>query len=183
MQKSFNKHAIQTMNSSFFNNHNHCNITLLSFNIVRNILKVPPDRRSPSPDQERRYGHRMAPPPAQDRYGRSSRYYNEREMDRFSPQRRRPTRRERLEMDLEQYEDETASDNSYEDEMHRPPPHRYPRDYPPLPPPGNMWEWESGYSIHLPLKRRLEYHSPPPFFFVFFSLFLNSNWARKRCIA
>ena len=122
----------------------------------------------------------MAPPPAQDRYGRSSRHHNERDFDRFSPQRRRPTRRERLEMDLEQFEDDSASSNSYDNEpMHRPPPHRYPRDYPPLPPPGNMWEWESGYSIHLPLKRRLEYHFPPPFFF----LFLNSNLARKRYVA
>ena len=109
----------------------------------------------------------MAPPPAQDRYGRSSRHHNERDFDRFSPQRRRLTRRERLEMDLEQFEDDSASANSYDDEpMHRPPPHRYPRDYPPLPPPGNMWEWESGYSIHLPLKRRLEYHFPPPPFFL-----------------
>ena len=87
----------------------------------------------------------MAPPPAQDRYGRSSRHHNEREYDRISPQRRGWTRRERLEMDLEQFNDGSVSENSYDDEpMHRPPPHRHPRDYPPLPQPGNRWEGSQG---------------------------------------
>ena len=160
-----------------------CNyhLFLLGFNIVvtctwilekhiLKYLKVPPDRRSPSPDRERRHGHRMAPPPAQERFGHSSRRYNERDYDRISPQRRGWTRRERLEMDLEQFNDGSVSENSYDDEpMHRPPPHRHPRDYPPLPQPGNRWERESGYSIHLPLKGVLSIISPPlpPFFFPF----------------
>ena len=96
--------------------------------------KAPPDRRTPSPDQERRHGPRMAPPPAQERFGYSSRRY-ERDYERISPQRRHLTRRERLEMDLEMaINDDSASANSYDDEpMHRPPPLRYQRDYPPLP--------------------------------------------------
>ena len=104
----------------------------------------------------------MAPPPAQERFGYSSRRY-ERDYERISPQRRHLTRRERLE-DLEMNND-SASTNSYDEEpMHRPPPHRYPRDYPPLPPPGNSWEKESRYSIHLPIKGVLSIKPPPPFF-------------------
>ena len=118
----------------------------------------------------------MAPPPAQERFGHSSRRYNERDYERISPQRRRLTRRERLEMDLEMAtNDDSASASRYDDEpMHHPPPHRYPRDYPPLPPPGNSWEKESRYSIHLPIKGVLSIKPPPPPF---------SNLVRKRYVA
>ena len=101
-----------------------------------------PDRRSPSPDRERRHGQRMAPPPAQERFGHSSRRYNEREYERTSPQRRRLTRRERLELEFDMAmgnNTESNSNDSLDDEpFHRPPPHRYQRDYPPLPTSGTQ---------------------------------------------